>query len=69
MAIVTTLSRPIRDFSEAETQMPQVHTPKTDDSQEKTDDSQETQDSQKVELSEPRLKAFKAALLEVFVAG
>lgn len=54
------------DFSEAETQMPQVHTPKTDDSQEKTDDSQETQDSQKVELSEPRLKAFKAALLEVF---
>jgi hypothetical protein len=34
--------------------LPEVHTPKTDDSQEKTDDSQETQDSQKVELSEPR---------------
>lgn len=54
------------DFSEAEKEMPQVHTPKTDDSQEKTDESQETQESQKVELSESRLKAFKAALLEVF---
>ncbi|GAB1284830.1 DNA replication licensing factor MCM3 [Apodemus speciosus] len=54
------------DFREAEKEMPQVHTPKTDDSQEKTDESQETQESQKVELSESRLKAFKAALLEVF---
>ncbi|KAM7318714.1 hypothetical protein ACRRTK_021826 [Alexandromys fortis] len=47
------------DFSEAEKEMPQVYTPKTDD-------SQETTESQKVELSESRLKAFKAALLDVF---
>lgn len=33
---------------------PEVHTPKTDDSQEKTDESQETQEPQKVELSESR---------------
>lgn len=47
------------DFSDTEGEMPQVHTPKTAD-------SQETKESQKVELSESRLKAFKAALLEVF---
>lgn len=39
--------------------MPQVHTPKTAD-------SQETKESQKVELSESRLKEFKVALLDVF---
>ncbi|XP_003474958.2 DNA replication licensing factor MCM3 isoform X2 [Cavia porcellus] len=56
------------DFSDTEEEMPQVHTPKTADSQEtsKTAESQETQESQKVELSESRLKAFKAALLNVF---
>ncbi|XP_004605910.1 DNA replication licensing factor MCM3 [Sorex araneus] len=61
------------DFSDTEKEMPQVHTPKTADSQETkdsqgTEDSQETKEaeSQRVELSEPRLKAFKAALLEVF---
>ncbi|XP_040839462.1 DNA replication licensing factor MCM3 isoform X2 [Ochotona curzoniae] len=47
------------DFSDAEEEMPQVHTPKTAD-------SQETKESQKLELSESRLKAFKAALLDVF---
>lgn len=47
------------DFSDTEGEMPQVHTPKTAD-------SQETKESQKVELSESRLKVFKAALLEVF---
>ncbi|XP_074189170.1 DNA replication licensing factor MCM3 isoform X2 [Rhinolophus sinicus] len=47
------------DFSDTEGEMPQVHTPKTAD-------SQETKESQKVELSESRLKAFKVALLEVF---
>lgn len=47
------------DFSDTEGEMPQVHTPKTAD-------SQETKESQKVELSEARLKAFKVALLEVF---
>ncbi|XP_004424085.1 PREDICTED: DNA replication licensing factor MCM3 isoform X1 [Ceratotherium simum simum] len=47
------------DFSDTEEEMPQVHTPKTVD-------SQETKESQKVELSESRLKAFKMALLEVF---
>ncbi|XP_070100832.1 DNA replication licensing factor MCM3 isoform X2 [Equus przewalskii] len=47
------------DFSDTEEEMPQVHTPKTVD-------SQETKEPQKVELSESRLKAFKVALLEVF---
>ncbi|EPY73213.1 DNA replication licensing factor MCM3 [Camelus ferus] len=47
------------DFSDTEEDMPQVHTPKAAD-------SQETKESQKVELSDSRLKAFKAALLEVF---
>ncbi|XP_036726170.1 DNA replication licensing factor MCM3 [Balaenoptera musculus] len=47
------------DFSDTEEEMPQVHTPKATD-------SQETKESQKVELSESRLKAFKVALLEVF---
>ncbi|XP_032155559.1 DNA replication licensing factor MCM3 isoform X2 [Sapajus apella] len=47
------------DFSDTEEEMPQVHTPKTAD-------SQETKESQKVELSEARLKAFKVALLDVF---
>ncbi|XP_037375756.1 DNA replication licensing factor MCM3 isoform X2 [Talpa occidentalis] len=47
------------DFSDTEKEMPQVHTPKPAD-------SQETKESQKVELSESRLKAFKVALLEVF---
>ncbi|NP_001353302.1 DNA replication licensing factor MCM3 isoform 7 [Homo sapiens] len=47
------------DFSDTEEEMPQVHTPKTAD-------SQETKESQKVELSESRLKAFKVALLDVF---
>ncbi|XP_036074666.1 DNA replication licensing factor MCM3 isoform X2 [Rousettus aegyptiacus] len=47
------------DFSDTEEEMPQVHTPKTAD-------SQETKESQRVELSESRLKAFKVALLEVF---
>uniref|UniRef100_A0A4W2BY94 DNA replication licensing factor MCM3 n=1 Tax=Bos indicus x Bos taurus TaxID=30522 RepID=A0A4W2BY94_BOBOX len=47
------------DFTSTEEEMPQVHTPKATD-------SQETKESQKVELSESRLKAFKAALLEVF---
>ncbi|XP_004628339.1 DNA replication licensing factor MCM3 [Octodon degus] len=47
------------DFSDTEEEMPQVHTPKAAD-------SQETQESQKVELSESRLKAFKVALLSVF---
>ncbi|XP_058410146.1 DNA replication licensing factor MCM3 isoform X2 [Diceros bicornis minor] len=47
------------DFSDTEEEMPQVHTPKTVD-------SQETKESQKVELSESRLKAFKMALSEVF---
>ncbi|XP_070217466.1 DNA replication licensing factor MCM3 isoform X2 [Bos mutus] len=47
------------DFTNTEEEMPQVHTPKATD-------SQETKESQKVELSESRLKAFKAALLEVF---
>uniref|UniRef100_A0A8C3X3T2 DNA replication licensing factor MCM3 n=1 Tax=Catagonus wagneri TaxID=51154 RepID=A0A8C3X3T2_9CETA len=47
------------DFSDTEEEMPQVHTPKTTD-------SQDTREAQKVELSESRLKAFKAALLEVF---
>ncbi|XP_065740598.1 DNA replication licensing factor MCM3 isoform X5 [Phocoena phocoena] len=47
------------DFSDTEEEMPQVHTPKATD-------SQETKESQKAELSESRLKAFKAALLEVF---
>ncbi|XP_037699211.1 DNA replication licensing factor MCM3 [Choloepus didactylus] len=47
------------DFSDTEEEMPQVHTPKMTD-------SQETKESQKVELSESRLKAFKGALLEVF---
>ncbi|XP_077911374.1 DNA replication licensing factor MCM3 isoform X2 [Halichoerus grypus] len=47
------------DFSDTEEEMPQVHTPKTAD-------SQETKESQKVELSESRLKEFKVALLDVF---
>ncbi|XP_055120425.1 DNA replication licensing factor MCM3 isoform X6 [Symphalangus syndactylus] len=47
------------DFSDTEEEMPQVHTPKTAD-------AQETKESQKVELSESRLKAFKVALLDVF---
>ncbi|XP_040105385.1 DNA replication licensing factor MCM3 isoform X1 [Oryx dammah] len=47
------------DFTNTEEEMPQVHTPKATD-------SQETKESQKVELSESRLKAFKTALLEVF---
>ncbi|XP_060019061.1 DNA replication licensing factor MCM3 isoform X2 [Lagenorhynchus albirostris] len=47
------------DFSDTEEEMPQVHTPKATD-------SQETKESQKAELSESRLKSFKAALLEVF---
>ncbi|ELV09925.1 DNA replication licensing factor MCM3 [Tupaia chinensis] len=47
------------DFSDTEEEMPQVHTPKTAD-------SQEAKESQKVELSESRLKAFKVALLDVF---
>ncbi|XP_053457896.1 DNA replication licensing factor MCM3 isoform X2 [Nycticebus coucang] len=47
------------DFSDTEEEMPQVYTPKTAD-------SQETKESPKVELSESRLKAFKAALLDVF---
>ncbi|XP_023068763.1 DNA replication licensing factor MCM3 isoform X1 [Piliocolobus tephrosceles] len=47
------------DFSDTEEDMPQVYTPKTAD-------SQETKESQKVELSESRLKAFKVALLDVF---
>ncbi|XP_007516579.1 DNA replication licensing factor MCM3 isoform X1 [Erinaceus europaeus] len=56
------------DFSDTEEEMPQVHTPKTAESQEtkESQESQETVESQKVELSEARLKAFKAALLEVF---
>ncbi|XP_004463830.1 DNA replication licensing factor MCM3 [Dasypus novemcinctus] len=47
------------DFSDTEEEMPQVHTPKPMD-------PQETKESHGVELSESRLKAFKAALLEVF---
>ncbi|KAM9666757.1 DNA replication licensing factor MCM3 isoform 1-T1 [Trichechus inunguis] len=47
------------DFSDTEEEMPQVHTPKMTE-------PQETKESQKVELSESRLKAFKVALLEVF---
>ncbi|XP_006835772.1 PREDICTED: DNA replication licensing factor MCM3 [Chrysochloris asiatica] len=47
------------DFSDTEEEMPQVHTPKTTE-------AQETKESQKTELSESRLKAFKVALLEVF---
>ncbi|XP_027594132.1 DNA replication licensing factor MCM3 [Pipra filicauda] len=49
------------DFSDAEEEMPQVqaHTPKTPE-------ASATGEEKKMELAEPRLKAFKAALLEVF---
>ncbi|XP_064563273.1 DNA replication licensing factor MCM3 [Zonotrichia leucophrys gambelii] len=52
------------DFSDAEEEMPQVqaHPPKTPEA---SGDGE----GKKVELSEPRLKAFKAALLEVFKAS
>ncbi|OXB54066.1 hypothetical protein ASZ78_010859 [Callipepla squamata] len=49
------------DFSDTEQEMPEVqaHTPKTPE-------ASATGEAKKTELSEPRLKAFKAALLEVF---
>ncbi|XP_065488029.1 DNA replication licensing factor MCM3 isoform X2 [Caloenas nicobarica] len=49
------------DFSDAEEEMPEVqaHTPKTPE-------ASATGEAKKMELAEPRLKAFKAALLEVF---
>ncbi|XP_071403849.1 DNA replication licensing factor MCM3 [Pithys albifrons albifrons] len=52
------------DFSDAEEEMPQVqaHTPKTPE-------ASATVEGKKLELAEPRLKAFKAGLLEVFKAS
>ncbi|KAJ7421289.1 DNA replication licensing factor MCM3 [Willisornis vidua] len=52
------------DFSDAEEEMPQVqaHTPKTPE-------ASATAEGKKPELAEPRLKAFKAGLLEVFKAS
>ncbi|NXG11861.1 MCM3 factor, partial [Sakesphorus luctuosus] len=52
------------DFSDAEEEMPQVqaHTPKTPE-------ASATAEGKKLELAEPRLKAFKAGLLEVFKAS
>ncbi|NXF09960.1 MCM3 factor, partial [Smithornis capensis] len=52
------------DFSDAEEEMPQVqaHTPKTPE-------ASAAGEGKKLELAEPRLKAFKAALLEVFKAS
>ncbi|XP_019392721.1 PREDICTED: DNA replication licensing factor MCM3 [Crocodylus porosus] len=52
------------DFSDAEEEMPEVqaHTPKTPE-------AAETGGATKPELAESRLKAFKAALLEVFKAS
>ncbi|KFP83855.1 DNA replication licensing factor MCM3, partial [Apaloderma vittatum] len=49
------------DFSDAEEEMPEVqaHAPKTPE-------ASATGETKKPELTEPRLKAFKAALLEVF---
>ncbi|KFP05459.1 DNA replication licensing factor MCM3, partial [Calypte anna] len=49
------------DFSDAEEEMPEVqaHTPKTPE-------ASAAGEAKKLELAEPRLKAFKAALLEVF---
>ncbi|KFO15083.1 DNA replication licensing factor MCM3, partial [Balearica regulorum gibbericeps] len=49
------------DFSDAEEEMPEVqaHTPKTPE-------ASATGEAKKPELTEPRLKAFKTALLEVF---
>ncbi|KFV69706.1 DNA replication licensing factor MCM3, partial [Dryobates pubescens] len=49
------------DFSDAEEEMPEVqaHTPKTPE-------ASAAGEEKKTELAEPRLKAFKAALLEVF---
>ncbi|XP_041336781.1 DNA replication licensing factor MCM3 [Pyrgilauda ruficollis] len=52
------------DFSDAEEEMPQVqaHPPKTPE-------ASGAGEGKKLELAEPRLKAFKAALLEVFKAS
>ncbi|NXF73748.1 MCM3 factor, partial [Sclerurus mexicanus] len=52
------------DFSDAEEEMPQVqaHTPKTPE-------ASAAGEGKKLELAEPRLKAFKAGLLEVFKAS
>ncbi|NXL06813.1 MCM3 factor, partial [Mesembrinibis cayennensis] len=52
------------DFSDAEEEMPEVqaHTPKTPE-------ASAAGEAKKPELAEPRLKAFKAALLEVFKAS
>ncbi|NXK81609.1 MCM3 factor, partial [Amazona guildingii] len=52
------------DFSDAEEEMPvvQAHTPKTPE-------ASATGEAKKLELAEPRLKAFKARLLEVFKAS
>ncbi|NXC89689.1 MCM3 factor, partial [Cercotrichas coryphoeus] len=52
------------DFSDAEEEMPQVqaHPPKTPE-------GSGADEGKKLELAEPRLKAFKAALLEVFKAS
>ncbi|XP_032912698.1 DNA replication licensing factor MCM3 [Catharus ustulatus] len=52
------------DFSDAEEEMPQVqaHPPKTPE-------TPGAGEGKKLELAEPRLKAFKAALLEVFKAS
>ncbi|XP_028907564.1 DNA replication licensing factor MCM3 [Ornithorhynchus anatinus] len=47
------------DFSDTEGEMPQVHTPKAPE-------PEEPGEAEKTELPEPRLKAFKAALLEAF---
>ncbi|XP_038628230.1 DNA replication licensing factor MCM3 [Tachyglossus aculeatus] len=47
------------DFSDTEEEMPQVHTPKAPE-------PEEPREAKTTELAEPRLKAFKAALLEVF---
>ncbi|RMC17082.1 hypothetical protein DUI87_05659 [Hirundo rustica rustica] len=52
------------DFSDAEEEMPQVqaHPPKTPE-------ASGAGEGKKLELAEPRMKAFKAALLEVFKAS
>ncbi|KAM9563488.1 DNA replication licensing factor MCM3 [Guaruba guarouba] len=52
------------DFSDAEEEMPvvQAHTPKTPE-------ASAAGEAKKLELAEPRLKAFKARLLEVFKAS
>uniref|UniRef100_A0A8C9FGX3 DNA replication licensing factor MCM3 n=2 Tax=Pavo cristatus TaxID=9049 RepID=A0A8C9FGX3_PAVCR len=49
------------DFSDTEQEMPEVQAPTP-----KTPEASATGEAKKLELADPRLKAFKAALLEVF---